>query len=316
MTVSNVMNGRSGKVSPETLERVLGVVRELEYVPVPQPARQSRHVETRVIGLLFDAIDLEDIWGFEAYQGMRRGARELEYDLLTLLRPQTGVHFEREKLAFLDRRSDGFIFLVPHDRYQVLEMLVAHNIPAVTCFTNDVPDGVASVVLDNARAMQLAAQHLIDQGHTKIGHLCGRLNRSDFRHRYQGYEETMKAAGLKTLAIPTMDLPEEQWLGEVTRLVRSGKMTGLTCMSDGRALRVMEECGLDIPGELSIVGMDDLAQVASVGLTSISISSEAIGYEAIHAVVEMMQGKDARECSRVVPVELVERASVAPPRTH
>ncbi len=318
MTVSNVMNGRSGKVSPETLERVLSVVRELDYVPIPQPARQSRHVETRIIGLLFDEIEMEDIWGAEAYRGMRGSARELGYDLLTLLRLQKREHLKQDELRFLDRRSDGFIFLVPHERYQVLETLVENGIPAVTCFTGGAPPGVATVTLDNAGAMRIATEKFLELGHRNIAHLAGRDNRSDFRDRRLGYESVMETAGLEPVHVEMGGREHAAWLPELKALLKEKKITALACSNDNSALVALDaltEWGYRVPEDVSIIGMDDLAVTEARGLTSFHFSSEDVGRFAVEAAVGMMQGKSSEECTRVVPVELVERESVRAPRS-
>src|SRR5690349_20383217 len=102
MTVSNVIHGRSSKVSPETCERVLQAIRELEYTPVAQPAMQSRHVETRIIGLIFDSIEPEDYWGTMTFRGLRDAAKTHGYDLLTILRAPERWMLDREELNFLD----------------------------------------------------------------------------------------------------------------------------------------------------------------------------------------------------------------------
>lgn len=130
MTVSNVMHGRSGKVSLATIERVLAVVRELEYAPVPQPTTQGRAVETRIIGLVFDTIAIDDVWGLPTYRGMCEGAQAHSYDLLTMLRAPADWMLDSHELHFLDRRSDGLVFLVPKERTRALETLVQHRIPA------------------------------------------------------------------------------------------------------------------------------------------------------------------------------------------
>src|SRR5687768_13962103 len=113
VTASNVVRGRYEQMSEETRERVLEAMRELNYAPIAQPTMQSRHVETRIIGLVFDNIEPEDYWGTLTFRGLRDAAQHHGYDLLTILRAPARWMPNPEELRFLDRRSDGFIFIVP-----------------------------------------------------------------------------------------------------------------------------------------------------------------------------------------------------------
>lgn len=90
-------------------------------MPVAQPAFQGRHVETKVIGIVFDQIDMGQHYSaIHAYLGLREGAIRYGYDLLMLLKPQPEWAAEQYAFQFLDRRSDGFIFVAPLDRHAVM----------------------------------------------------------------------------------------------------------------------------------------------------------------------------------------------------
>src|SRR5687768_7409802 len=86
VTASNVLRGRAGEVSAATRERVLEAVRTLEYIPVTPPTRQGNHTPTRIIGLFYDGIKLDEYWGLVTARGMHDSAIEHDYDLLTILR--------------------------------------------------------------------------------------------------------------------------------------------------------------------------------------------------------------------------------------
>ena len=319
MTVSNVMRGRNGIVAPETMARVLAAVRELGYAPVPQPTIQGRHVETRTIGLVFDYIEIEDIWGAPTYRGMRAAARQLDYDLLTLLRERPEWMLDQEELQFLDRCSDGFIFTVPKERTRVLEALVQHQMPVVSCFVDDVPAGVATVVLDNAGAMQQAVRHLVGYGHRDIAHIAGSAERSDFCHRREGYEAAMRQAGLEPVVTQLTTLDDAGWLPEMQALLQNKRMTAVICANDFAALKIQQmavEMGLSLPGDLSIIGMDDIPPAGAASLTTFRFSCEEIGHHAVRAVVRMIGGECAQDCSKVVPVEMVVRGSVTAPKSN
>jgi LacI family transcriptional regulator len=317
MTVSRVLNDRNGSaVAEETRRRVLQAVRELEYVPVAQPTRQNRHIETRIIGLVFDGTAFEGLWGLPTFLGLREAALQHGYDLLTILRQPPEWALDKTELYFLDRRTDGLIFIVPRGRNQVFRALRREKIPVVSCFIDDVPRGVPSVTVDNFGAMQLATQHLIDRGHRRILHLTIAAARSDFAERINGYETTMRAAKLKPLVLSGNDFSNQSFATQFLQTIRRHRISALACASDGLALSAWDFAAaqnIKIPEELSLVGMDNLNQGAERGLSSIRFSCEEIGRRAFEAVLQRIGGGEAPIKNSVVPVELVERASVASP---
>jgi DNA-binding LacI/PurR family transcriptional regulator len=314
VTVSNVLRGRPGRASAATRARVLKAAKKLRYAPVSQPVTQKRHVETRVIGLVFDGTPLEGLWGMPTFWGMREAAVEHDYDLLTMLRVRPDWMMDQEELQFLDRRSDGFIFIAPGNRYQTLEVLVKHKLPVVACFTNDVPEEVPAIMLDNAGAMHQAVDHLIARGHQRILFLTASMDRSDFKTRQSGFEEAMNQAGLLPKVLLVRDLQEPGCEEKLVTTLARQQITAVVCATDTLAYAVwdvMENKGRSVPQDLSIIGMDDLAESAQRGLTSIRYSCEEVGRRTIEAIVSLMQGGVAKSMNSVVPVELVERASVA-----
>jgi DNA-binding LacI/PurR family transcriptional regulator len=315
VTASNVVRGRHAQMSAATRERVLAAMKELQYVPVPPPSLQSRHVDTRIIGLVFDDVFIEDRWGLAAFRGMRERGEEIGYDLLTLLRSPDRWVLDRQELRFLDRRSDGFIFVVPLNRQALFDTLVRYKIPVATCFTADAPEGVATVTLDNEGSMRRATEYLIERGHKRIVHLSGGDVRTDFRSRRTGYELAMAEGGLTARVVTIDRYCGAKWKSEFNDMLRKKlRPTAIVAYNDGSAMIAMQlaqQRGLQIPGDLSITGMDDLPETAALGLTTFRFSSEEVGRRAVDGVVKLLGGADSREASSVVPVDMVERSSVA-----
>jgi DNA-binding LacI/PurR family transcriptional regulator len=313
VTVANVLNGRLNQASPETSELVLKIAREMDYIPVPQPSTQRRHVETRVIGVVFDSLQWEHYWGLQTYQGLRDGAIGNDYDLLTILRKTDTAAYNQQELRFLDRRSDGIIFLVPRDRDEIMKALVRHKIPVVSCYNDDVPAGVGTVKFDNRGAIQLVVQHLIEQGHRQILYLGPDTPRSDFNQRLEGYITAATAARLKArhMTINLDALPTKLF-----KEIKRGKITAIACAHDAYALRVQSlllEAGYRVPEDISLTGVDDVPRAAEAGLTTIRLSGVAVGRLAVETVVALIRGATGESVHHVVPVELVKRESVAPP---
>jgi len=318
MTVSRVLGDENHRVSRETRERVLKAVRELEYVPVAQPMTQSRKVETRVVGLVFIGTRFESQWGLPTFVGFREVAEERNYDMLVLTRTYREWMADQTEKLFLDRRTDGLVFVLPEGQNHILEALVKHGLPVVSCYLDDVPSGIPSIALDNAGAMQKAVEHVHAQGHERIMHLT-QSHRSDFQARRRGYETAMQQLQLEpqVLEIGAHSPWSEPAATELMESIKKYQPTALVCRNDDAAIfawDVLQAHGFKIPEDLSIVGMDDLPKAMQRGLTSVEYSCEDAGRRALNAVINLIQGEKVEIERDVVPVQLVKRSSVVPPK--
>jgi DNA-binding LacI/PurR family transcriptional regulator len=335
MTVSRVLQGRKDQVNDETYTRVLAAMHEMNYVPV-RPAMQNRHVETNTIAIvpyyLKPARSLVDSLTFEGLCGQ---AGQNGYDLTIMLRGEAEWMANREELRFLDRRSDGFIFISPGcgEWQMAFEALIQYSIPTVVCYRRDVPEGIAWVDPDNESIIRQALDCLTRAGHSKIAYVAGphldhidsdKLpNLSGARPSYDNMErqryftQIMQSLGHEEFSERIVWTKDPDWnftREEFRDLLKSG-VTGLIC-GDHQALQILDHAKalrLRIPHDFSIVGIDNQIEAAHRGLTSIGFGYDEIGRLAVQAWLELQQGNSARECNKVVTVRLEERATVAPP---
>ena len=317
ITVSRVLSGHADQVSPATQTRVLEAVKVLNYVPVASPASQRRHVETRIIGLVFDQVEMHGGLGASLYEGLRLGAMRRGYDLLMLLRSGPEWAPDREEVQFLDRRSDGFIFVAPIRRQRVLQALVEQGIPVVACGSVDVPPGVGRVLSDNADEMRQAVEFLHRHGHRRIMHIAGPSWNSDHRLRTAGFAPAMHALGLAAFSQQVFGC-DDDWVDPRAALdaIQGAGATAVLCGNDMIALnlwRAANENGLKVPQDFSLIGIDDTPDGAHAGLTSVNTNLPALGQATIEAWVQLRQGASWNEVSLVTPVRLVERGSVCAP---
>lgn len=314
-TVSNVLLERTGRVSGETRQRVLEAVRELDYVPV-RPAMQNRHVTTHVIGVVFDSGWESNAIGVQTLKGVRDGALKNDYDFLVMLRAHPPWMQGRAEARFLDRRCDGFIFIAPNDQHEILELLVKHQVPVVSCFRNNVPPGIAWVMTDNESTMRLAVEYLKKRGHTSIGHLAGASDSFAASRRRVGFLLAMQENGLVTnegLA------PQAHWHSHspearlAAKSLIDQKVTAIVCANDKHALTVWKlaaEMGLRIPQDLSIIGVDNSPEAAELGITSFTNASISVSYQAVESLVSLINGAGCQSVCKTIPLEIVERQSV------
>lgn len=337
MTVSRVLRGRKSRFSEETYERVMAAVRELNYVPT-RSSFQNRHVETNTIGYVPHNLDMpHNMIDSVTYEGLCKEARVHGYDLLTMLRDEADWMANREVVRFLDRRSDGFIFLSPRggDWQEMLEVLIEQDIPVVVCYRRDVPAGAAWVDPDNENIMRLAVRHLMDHGHAHIALLVstpGEPNSGQVGFQREPspsahFDDLQRQGHFK--AVTTELLGEEA----ATRIVRVADRdlypyrnslqflieNGITAAICGDYLalnmwNLADKTGVSIPRDLSLVGIDDQFPASHRGLTTVAFGYEQVGRMAVQAWVELRHGAPAAQCSKIVPVELKVRDSVGQPR--
>jgi LacI family transcriptional regulator/LacI family repressor for deo operon, udp, cdd, tsx, nupC, and nupG len=336
MTVSRVLQGRKEQVNDETYSRVLAAMHEMNYVPV-RPVMQNRHVETNAIGLVpyymnpsGNAIDSVTIEGLCEQAGVHG------YDLYIMMRPEAEWMANREDLRFLDRRCDGFIFISPGaGEWQAgLESLVQHGIPTVVCYRRDVPEGVAWIDPDNEAIIRIALEHLMAHGHSRIAYFTGprpslqgkeRLaNLSGVRpnfddtQRQKYFTQMMKEMGNAKWSEQILWFRDPEWKlsEEEAREFFDSGATAVIC-GDLLAMQLWDRslaAGLCVPEDLSIVSIDGSTAAAHRGLTTISFGYDEIGRHAVKTWVELNAGQSVKNCCKVLPVRLTERASVAAPR--
>ncbi len=320
MTVSRVLRGRKGLVADDTFERVMASVRDLGYVPVAS-ALQNRHVQTRSIGIVpFTSNVSGNPIDSQTFEGLCSQAHAHSYDLVVMLRDAQDW-MSHASIRFLDRRSDGFIFISPDvlQWHDILEKLEEHGIPAVACYRRDVPANVAWVDPDNEEIMRLAVEHLHAHGHRRIAYLSGPSSLGAFDDLARQRAFALQAERLGLSAAPIIEGATAAWelRPDVLAHLKGAGITGVACINDFLALQLWDaaaQAGLHVPRDLSLIGVDD-QDTRHRGLSSVGFGYANIGRLAVEAWIGLGRGEEAANCCRVAPVHLVERASVSAPRS-
>lgn len=328
MTVTNVLRHR-GRVAEDTQKKVLEAVEALNYIPV-RSAMQNRHVPTNALGLLFHQ-EMRGRVGYPTFLGICDEAQEHDHDINIVLRSSPDWVRPGVEVQFLDRRCDGFIF-VGDDRPELSAALVRHGVPVVECYNPAPPEGVGFVVGDNAMGIRLAVTHLVEMGHRRIAHLAGPEHHYEARIRRDSFCETMRelTGDPSTNQIVQGDSWGDGWgfnYGDypghrsrpLAEAILSKDVTAIVCCNDLLALAVWKmalQMGLRVPEDISITGMDDITESASQGLTTIAQPFQQVGRAAVTALLGLIAGADSKSVSRVLPVELVQRRTTAPPAEY
>jgi LacI family transcriptional regulator len=321
-TVSRVFNGYDD-VSPATRERVLDVARRLDYAP-SAAARTLVKQRSQLIGVvLFTGYEHPDIhhpFFQEVLVGLKHGIGELGYDLLLFATEQPGSSRGRPH-SYLRRarqhRVDGLVVMgVDRDDPEV-EKLVRADIPVMAVDLDVVHDHTSFVASDNIGGARLAVRHLHELGHTRIATIAGPSNTKPGADRTLGYRAEMRELGLTIppgYEVEGDFYPESAERAMQSMLALTEPPTAVFAAADMMAvgaIRTMHTAGLSVPGDLAIVGFDDirLAELLAPPLTTVRQDMVGIGLAAGRALVEQIENPDVTPPVLTLPVELVVRAS-------
>ncbi len=318
-TVSRVLNG-SGAVSPPTRARVLDAMRELEYRP-SSVARNLSLRRTLVIGVVVPFFTSPS--AVVRVRGIVSALDGSPYDL-ALFDVESADRQRRafEMLGYGDR-ADGLLIVSLVPPPEELARLEAAHIP---CVLVDAPSAVLpNVVVDDVFGGELATRHLIDLGHRRIAFI-GDKPPDQFRFhasrdRTEGYERALAAVGLPLR-------PEYVRAGTHSRhLARSiaedllrlpEPPSAIFAASDIQALGVLEAAralGIDVPGDLSVVGFDDIEIASYASLTTIRQPLYESGSRGCELLLQALAGNELPVRTETMPLELVARGTTAPPKS-
>lgn len=331
MTVSNAFS-KPDQLSAELRERILAAADELGYAGPDPAARALARGRAGSVGLLMNgslSAAFEDAMSaaFLAAVSDEVAGRGLA---LTLLSPSTGDGF----VATRDTALDGALLHVCGDPHSTdAEWLTRRGLPVVAV-DRTVQPGVPFVNIDDRGGARLAAQHLIDLGHRRIGIInlqekayAGRpvtdldTMSVDFpaQQRLLGWQDALAAAGIE----PAVTVCQHGWSSSAEDAARvlltaAEPPTALLCYSDAfaiNAVRAAEALGLRVPEDLSIVGFDDspLAAAARPPLTTVHQDVAGKGRTAVAMLLDLIAGTPPAATDVVLPTTLVVRESTAAP---
>ena len=308
-TVSKVINDRYG-VAEKTSARVRAVIDELGYTSslVAQSLRSRR---SNVIGILVS--DIES-FNAELLKGAARAIRGTGYDLVVFSdcgQREDQMGWERRSLARVSALTDGAILVTPSGidvTSSAPIVVVDHNVQSAT---------LATVDSDNLSGAITATEHLIRLGHRRIGFLAGRPDLESARLREQGYRHALNAAGIAFDAnLVRVGSYQPEAAREATRdlLAREPRPTAIFAANDASAIEtiaVAKALGLTVPGDLSVVGFDNVPESAlcEPALTTVEQPIQRMGEEAVRLLLALIDDPTSLPAQVVLPTRLVERAS-------
>jgi LacI family transcriptional regulator len=320
-TVSRVIND-SPLVSEATRRRVNEVILELNYAPSPT-ARCLSLGKTLTIAVIAPFFTRPSV--VERLRGVENTLAESEYDL-NIYNVET-VKRRDQCIRDVPRRErvDGVIILSLSPRDEDVPYLTRADVPIVLVDANHPSlTSLNRVVVDDIEGGRIATQYLIDLGHRRIGYISDLLenpfNFTSSRYRYQGYRQALQTADISFR-------PEYHGQSEHGRyearllsaqmLALPERPTAIFASSDTQALGVLEaarDAGLSVPGDLSLVGYDDIELAEYLGLTTMRQLLYESGQRGVDLLLASLSGAITGPVCEVLPTELIVRGTTAPPR--
>ena len=316
-TVSRVINN-SPKASEASRQSVGAAMETLNYHPNAN-ARALAQQSTETVGLVVG--DVSDPF----FGAMVKAVEQVAYNTGNFLLIGNGyhsLHKERQAIEQLIRHRCAALVvtakIIPDDELASL----MKQIPGMVLINRILPGfEQRCVALDDRYGAWLATRHLIQQGHTRIGYLCSNHAISDAEDRLQGYYSALKESNLPCNdRLVTFAEPDESG-GELamTELLGRGRnFTAVACYNDSMAagaMGVLNDNGIDVPREISLIGFDDvlISRYVRPRLTTVRYPIITMATQAAELALALAEHRPPPEITHLFSPTLVRRHSVIAP---
>ncbi len=313
-TVSRVLNGKVD-VASETQERILDIINKLGYIS-NLAARSMRSHKKNLIGLVVP--DIGYPYSIEIMKGVNRAIAESKFDLLVyttgdVQKYGAAVH-EQHYVSLLNNSvTDGVIIVAS----AAAEFIT--DAPIVAVDPHIIDPKFPSVQGMNYQGATAAMEYLISLGHRRIAFICGRPEIGSAIQRLQGYQDSLKKAGIQIdpVLIAQGDFSEKSGLRCAHQLLTlDNPPTAIFAANDQTATGVYQaanELGVRIPSDLSVVGFDNISEAKYLGLTTIDQFLDEMGFVAIQMLIQLINDEPLKEQIHLMPTKLLVRSSCQAP---
>jgi DNA-binding LacI/PurR family transcriptional regulator len=316
-TVSAVLNNSAAarSVPERTKNRVLAAARELNYRP-NFLARSLRANRTYTIGVILEEIG--DAYGSVVMGGIEHYLRQHNFFFLTVAHRHDKTLLETYSNMLRERGVEGFI---------VVDTFLSDEpaLPTVAVAGHRRIKGVTNILLDHHHAVALALEHLVALGHREIAFMKGSKVSSDSDSRWNAICEVARKLGIEVKHELTVQLqgadstPNLGYPFAKQLLARKQAFTALFAYNDISAIGsifALQEAGLRVPEDVSVVGFDDIQSAAFITppLTTVKQPLYRMGEIAARTLLDRIEGRINDISEIAIEAELVVRNSTAPAR--
>ncbi|HEY4011062.1 MAG TPA: LacI family DNA-binding transcriptional regulator [Acidobacteriaceae bacterium] len=318
-TVSRVING-TANVSPDAAERVREAVEALNFYPDVN-ARALGSGRSGLYGLIIS--DITNPYFPELVKAFEDIAVEHGQDVLIANTDYDPKRMETCVIRMLQRRVDGVAIMTSEMEDRLIHTFGQRQIPMIFMDAVTEVRGASTVNVDYAGGITAAMQHLFDLGHKDIAFISGPLTLGSARARADAFEAALQERGVTMRPgwLQEGDHRVEGGHHAMKRILESDRLpTAVLGSNDLTAIGAMgaiHERGLDIPGDISVVGFDDIELSAYTlpALTTLRVPRRELASTAFRA---LFRGRDESPAKRrrkhVIKTSLIVRQSTGPAR--
>lgn len=312
-TVSNALNRKRG-VNAQTAEEIFKTAKDMGYLASVQQ-KKIHFVLYRTNGLITDDTPFFSMMtdGFQS-ECRRRG-----YDMVINYLDRRAADFEHQLKCLLDDR-DALVALMGTELMdEDLHYFVKARCRMVTLdyWHEDLP--YSGIVINNADSARNAVGYLIDKGHKTLGYLKGKFQIKAFKLRDAGYRAALAERGITYYPQFTVNLSttmDGAYRDMLSFLKNDPELPTAFFADDDMialgAMKALQECGIRIPEDISLIGFDDLpfCEIVSPRLTSLRVPKQELGQMAVRRLLDIAEEGIDTKTQIQVSTRFVERDSV------
>jgi LacI family transcriptional regulator len=317
-SVSRVVN-ENGYVSQALRERILKVMRELHYEPSAN-AKSLRSGESRLVGVMLPTIEVP-FFGILAH-AIEQKLFSAGYSAFVCSTLENEEYEKRYVNMLCSHHVDGVIVASAHGSKHHFARFTEQRIPVIA-IDRPLPDVASKTIsVDHEDGGRRMVEHLLSLGHKRIAVIGAPVHSEPIGKRLLGVRAGIAQAGLnlnkKQVLIGEVHTFEACYELARKALSETAGLTGLIGLTDIAAVAAMHaanDAGLNVPGQMSIIGFDDVPLAAHVipGLTTIAQPIKEIGERAVERLRERMASPDEKfsEAQEWMQLRLIVRGSTA-----
>jgi LacI family transcriptional regulator len=317
-TVSNVIHGRAGRVSAETIERINEAIDKLGYVP-NMSARSLVSSSSKVIGMISHLkintkeTIIEDPFHSAFIGSIEKTLRENGYYLML-----RAVETTADLVAFLRNWNVDGLFFTGVFQDEFFEALSGLDIPIVLIDSYVPLTNMCNIGLEDYKGGYTATRFLIDKGHRDIAFASPTIkNRGVVSERFLGYKQALSEASIpfRSELVFEQELDTETTIALGRSLSLRNDISAVFATADILAAGIMagiQQSGKNVPGDISVIGFDDinLCRLTAPTLTTIHQDAPYKGKLAVNFLMDLLEKNPLKEREVILPIRLVERNSV------
>jgi DNA-binding LacI/PurR family transcriptional regulator len=313
-TVSRALEDHP-RISAATRKRIQELAREMHYVP-STVAKSLATNKTWTIGMVLATIS--DPFMSRVVEGVEQIALEGNFNVFI----STSQNDRQREIAVIEtlqkRRVDGIIVIASHVFDGSLNFYERSKVPIVFINEQNPGKNMHFVAVDDVRGGRMAVEHLIALGHRRIGYVSVPNRPQSNQYRFKGYQDALEAADIAVdpaLIFSSHTVEDHVKIGEASLdSLLAAEASSVFCYNDSAAIGLLAAChrhGVSVPGDLSIIGFDDIDITTYITpqLSTIRQPRFELGGKAMHMMLALLNGKEPE--NQFLPAELIVRQTTA-----